>query len=259
MVWESLLISQAPSYSGTKLVKGIGSEVNVYRDESGVPHIIATDAKSAYFALGYTVAQDRIFQMEIIRRLSQGRLAEILGKDLLPVDRMFRTLMLTHWARQYSESKEKLEPQAWKNLDHYLEGVNAFVEEGNLPIEYTILGIPVQKFERIDALTSLAYMGFSFAEGIKTDSLFSILSAKFPDRKIQDLFPRYDHETGSSIQENQPVPPQLSQKNGNPGFLKNASWNTIRSNGGNSSLEAIVNGNSNQLVQLNGNLNSIGN
>jgi len=210
VVWESLLISQAPNYSGTKLVKGIGSEVNVYRDESGVPHIIAKDAKSAYFALGYVVAQDRLFQMEIIRRLSQGRLAEILGKDLLPVDKMFRTLLLTEWAMDYSNSQEKISPEAWTNLDHYLLGVNSFLEEGNLPMEYTILNIPVQKFERKDALTSLAYMGFSFAEGIKTDSLYSILSEKFPDRKIEDLFPRYDFEKGSSIQEDQPSPPLLS-------------------------------------------------
>jgi penicillin amidase len=209
VVWESLLISQAPNYSGTKLVKGIGSEVNVYRDESGVPHIIAKDAKSAYFALGYVVAQDRLFQMEIIRRLSQGRLAEILGKDLLPVDKMFRTLLLTEWAMDYSNSQEKISPEAWTNLDHYLLGVNSFLEEGNLPMEYTILNIPVQKFERKDALTSLAYMGFSFAEGIKTDSLYSILSEKFPDRKIEDLFPRYDFEKGSSIQEDQPIPPLL--------------------------------------------------
>lgn len=210
VIWESLLISQAPSYSGTKLVKGIGSEVNVYRDESGVPHIIAKDANSAYFALGYVVAQDRLFQMEIIRRLSQGRLAEILGKDLLPIDRMFRTLMLTSWANSYANSQEKIAPEAWVNLDHYLEGVNAFLEEGNLPLEYTILNIPVQKFERKDALTSLAYMGFSFAEGIKTDSLYSILAEKFPDRNIQDLFPRYDFENGSAIQENQPSAPLLS-------------------------------------------------
>jgi penicillin amidase len=210
VVWESLLFSQSPNYSGTKLLKGIGSEVTVYRDKGGVPHILAKDAKSAYFALGYVVAQDRLFQMEIIRRLSQGRLAEILGEDLLPVDRMFRTLMLSKWAKEYSDSKTKLKPEAWSNLDNYLNGVNAYLEEGNLPIEFQILGIPPEPFKREDALSSLAYMGFSFAEGIKSDSLYTILSEKFPDRKISDLFPRYDYEKGSSILENQPTRPRLS-------------------------------------------------
>lgn len=213
LIWEGILLSQKPQYEGRIQVLGLGKDVVIQRDLSGVPHIEAEDSHSAFYALGYATAQDRLFQMELVRRLSQGRLAEILGEDLLPVDKMFRALLLKRWAEDYASQKERLAPDAWTNLDSYLAGVNSFLKSGNLPVEYKLLGIKPTPFERVDALSSIAYMGFSFAEGIRSDSLYSILEEKFPNSRIEDLFPRYDKEKGASIQNDQPGRPALSYVN----------------------------------------------
>lgn len=219
LTWKILLWNQAPEYSGQKKIPGIGNSVRIVRDSFGVPHIQAKDSRSGYFALGYVTAQDRLFQMELMRRLSQGRLAEILGEDLVPNDKMFRALELKSWAEEYaddSKNPDRLEPEAWANLDAYLEGVNAFIAEGSLPIEYTVLGFKPEPFQRVDTLSTLAYMGFSFAEGIRSDSLYSILEEKLPNRDIRNIFPRYDLEDEGSIWEDQPEIPQLAKSSENP-------------------------------------------
>ncbi|MEY4929488.1 MAG: hypothetical protein RI909_212, partial [Bacteroidota bacterium] len=79
-----------PSYSGELTLSGLKESVEVLYDEYGVPHIYAQNEEDAYYALGYVHAQDRLFQMEMIRRAAGGRLAEILGPDLLKTDKLFR-------------------------------------------------------------------------------------------------------------------------------------------------------------------------
>ena len=70
----------------------------MYKDQWGIPHINASNEHDAIFAYGYTVAKDRLFQMDLQRRLSQGRLAELLGDDLVDIDIMFRTYLFKNWS-----------------------------------------------------------------------------------------------------------------------------------------------------------------
>ena len=86
------LRNTAPSYSGEMQFSALQNEVKITYDEYGVPYIDAQNAEDAYFALGYAHAQERLFQMEMIRRLSSGQLAEILGPDLLSVDKSMLSL-----------------------------------------------------------------------------------------------------------------------------------------------------------------------
>src|SRR6516165_7108304 len=81
-----------PTYSGAEKLTGLSAEVRVRRDAYGVPHIFAASMDDAARALGYLHASERLFQMEIQRRVGQGRMAEIRGGDLLPVDKFIRTL-----------------------------------------------------------------------------------------------------------------------------------------------------------------------
>ena len=81
-----------PDYSGELTVTGLKGKVEIIRDSYGMPHIYAKTDDDAYFALGYCMAQDRLFQMDMVRRAARGRLAEILGKDLISVDKFFRTI-----------------------------------------------------------------------------------------------------------------------------------------------------------------------
>ncbi|HHB78629.1 MAG TPA: penicillin acylase family protein, partial [Saprospiraceae bacterium] len=88
------LRSTGPQYSGTIDLEGVTSPVEVHYDDYGIPHIYAQNAQDAYHALGYAHAQDRLFQMEMIRRLVSGRLSELLGPAALKSDRMFLNLRL---------------------------------------------------------------------------------------------------------------------------------------------------------------------
>ena len=78
-----------PKYSGELELKNISKEVTVYFDDIGVPHINAQNQEDAYVALGYVHAQERLWQMELMRRIASGRLSEIFGKDLVSVDQFF--------------------------------------------------------------------------------------------------------------------------------------------------------------------------
>ena len=132
LAWSSL-----PQVSGELRVAGLAGPVEVVRDRWGVPHIRAGSAEDAYRALGFVHAQDRLWQMEFNRRVGQGRLAEILGRDALPFDRLMRTLDLRGAAEA---SVEHLGVEARQMLEAYAGGVNAFLRSGaRLPPEFLIL------------------------------------------------------------------------------------------------------------------------
>ncbi|MBT6614314.1 MAG: penicillin acylase family protein, partial [Deltaproteobacteria bacterium] len=86
------LRSTLPDYDGEITVPGLAGEVKVIRDSYGMPHIYAKTDQDGFFALGYSMAQDRLFHMDIVRRAARGKLAEVLGKSLVPVDKLFRTI-----------------------------------------------------------------------------------------------------------------------------------------------------------------------
>lgn len=116
-----------PSYSGTMDVVGLKAPVEILRDKNAVPHIIAGSIEDASFALGYVHAQDRFWQMELMRRIGQGRLAELVpprlvGSGLVDSDRTMRGLGVY---RRASESVNALSPAMRTRLDAYAAGVNA--------------------------------------------------------------------------------------------------------------------------------------
>ena len=110
-----------------------------------VPHLYAQNQTDLYRALGYVHAQDRLFQMEMLRRLARGELAEVLGPKLVDTDRLFRTLRIRDHAAEYSARQDK-QSQPWKVLEAYLDGVNQFQENNPTPLEFDLLGIPRRPF-----------------------------------------------------------------------------------------------------------------
>lgn len=184
--------SRLPTIDGV-IQAPLNSEVTIRRDRYGVPHIEAKNARDAYFALGFTVAQDRLFQMELQRRLAQGQLAEILGPSLVKVDRRFRTFGFRRIAEKQLRDEERspASQKALELLDAYLEGVNHFIATQRLPVEYTLIGAEARPFTRLDVMSMMAYMSFSFAHGHTTDSLFSVLKNELSDRDARELFPGY--------------------------------------------------------------------
>src|SRR6186713_481407 len=116
------------SPSGTLVVAGLAAPVEVVRDKEGVPHIFAKSDEDLYAALGFVHAQDRLWQMELLRRTGQGRLSEIFGERTFNTDVFLRTLDLAGHAER---SLAALSPAVRKTLEAYARGVNAFI---NRPI-----------------------------------------------------------------------------------------------------------------------------
>lgn len=176
-----------PDYSGTIKLAGLTEPVDVVFDKFGIPHIYANSQTDAYYALGYLQAQERLFQMEMIRRVTTGTLSEILGNDLLETDKLFRTLSLDEKSAKFYE-QFKADTGSYKSAaEAYFDGINAFIEEGPTPIEFTIIGIPKTKFSVKDAYNAVGYMSFGFADGFKTDPLSSKIAATLGIDYLQEL------------------------------------------------------------------------
>jgi penicillin amidase len=121
------------------LAAPVSAAAAVARDELGVPHIRAASWQDALFLQGYVTAQDRMWQMDTMRRLAAGELAEIFGAEMLESDREARRLRL---GRIASALEQRMTPQAREILAAYARGVNFYLERerGNLPVEFTLLG-----------------------------------------------------------------------------------------------------------------------
>ena len=195
------LSSLLPDIDGSLVTTRVQEKTQITRDKWGVPHIKAENGEDAHFALGFTLAQDRLFQMELQRRVARGELAQILGPGLLDVDKMFRSLMLRRTAEAYLEKEEKINPEALRFLDSFLEGVNYFISLGSLPVEYTLLGFKPRAFTRLDSVAVMGYVAYSFADGIKRDSIYTILESFLNPDDLAMVFPKYTLENRTTIME----------------------------------------------------------
>ncbi|MDD5334930.1 MAG: penicillin acylase family protein [Rhodoferax sp.] len=182
------LHGKQPQRSGTLTLTQLQAPVSVRYDERGVPHIRAQNETDLYRALGYLHAQDRLFQMEMVRRLAQGELAEVLGPKLVDVDRLFRTLGIRAHA-QASAAKMDMQSPAAKLLTAYLDGINQFQSSHPAPLEFDLLGIPKRPFTAQDTIAVSGYLAYSFAATFRTEPSLTYVRDKLgPDYlRIFDL------------------------------------------------------------------------
>jgi len=143
--------SALPQLDGRLQVKGLSAAVKVTRDGHGVPAIEAATPEDLFFAQGYVTAQDRLWQMDVMRRFGAGELSEILGEDTLKIDREQRILGLRAAA---GKSLALASPRDRSYFDAYARGVNAFIEaHGNaLPIEFRILKYRPKPWQAEDSI-----------------------------------------------------------------------------------------------------------
>lgn len=130
-----------PQIDGTVRLAGPTAAIDIVRDAEGIPHIYAKSADDAYFALGFVHAQDRLWQLELNRRIPAGTMAEILGPNAVDTDRFLRTLGVRRNAEKILAS---LSPETRAALDAYARGVNAYLanRSGPLPPEFILTGTP---------------------------------------------------------------------------------------------------------------------
>lgn len=175
-----------PQYSGNLQLENLKEEVNIYFDDTGVPHIYAQNQHDAYIALGYVHAQDRLWQMELIRRISAGRLSEIFGEDMIKTDKFFRGLGIENAAIKTIKNLDTT-TQSYILTQAYLNGINQFIENGATPIEFIIAGFDKEKFTIKDVYNVFGYMSFGFAHAHRTDPLLTNLKDKLGIDYLKDL------------------------------------------------------------------------
>lgn len=178
--------SLKPDYSGKKSLPGIQNEVTTYFDSYGIPHIYAQNETDAIKALGYVHAQDRLWQMELLRRVAKGRLSEVFGEDMVKTDKFFLSLGIDdHTKETISHLDDQSETIVLSQA--YLDGINEFIKQGPTPIEFYLTGIDKEPFTIEDVYNAVGYMAFSFAMAHKTDPLLTSMRDKLGEEYISDL------------------------------------------------------------------------
>ncbi len=180
------IYTHKPTYDGELSFQGIDKEVEVYYDTYGIPHIYAQNEIDAMQTLGYVHAQDRLWQMEVLRRIGSGGLSELFGKDLVRTDRFFLALGIDD-ASVAAIDKLNHNSRSVTLAEAYLTGINSFIEEGPTPIEFYLTGVDKREFELRDVYNIMGYMSFSFAMAHKTDPLLTKIKDKLGNQYLEDL------------------------------------------------------------------------
>ncbi|HEY1505289.1 MAG TPA: penicillin acylase family protein, partial [Stellaceae bacterium] len=185
------LRSSLPRTGGTIVVQGVNAAVTIARDVHGIPTIKAKSDADAAFGLGYVEAQDRLFQMDLMRRAGAGRLSEWFGPAALDTDKSMRTLGLYHAAEaQYP----LLSPELRAVFDAYAAGVNAYLaaRRGALPLEYQVLRVSAEPWKPVDSLIWGKLMDLQLTGNYRQELLRARLAQRLKPEDLAVLYPDYD-------------------------------------------------------------------
>ncbi len=175
-----------PTYEGEKALNALSANVEVYFDPYGIPHIYADNEQDAIRTLGYVHAQDRLWQMELLRRVGAGRLSEIFGEIALDNDKFFLSLGIDDYNAKTVAKLDRTD-SAVTLTQAYLDGINQFIEEGPTPAEFYLTGLEKQPFTLKDVYNAVAYMGFTFNKGAR-DIVNTNLLGRLDSTYTQALF-----------------------------------------------------------------------
>ena len=223
-----------PKPTGEIALQGVSAPIEVLRDRHGVPHIYARTIEDAHFALGFVHAQDRLWQMEMSRRIGSGRLAEILGPNALEADRFMRTL---GFRRVAEANLPRYDAETRRILEAYAAGVNAYLARKRvLPPEFWILGVTPESWTPVDSIVWTKVMAWDLGGNWRSELLRMRLSRTLALERIQELLPPYPGDAPapiadlkalySGLEKKPPLPQVFSQQSGSdPDFLGGSnSW-----------------------------------
>lgn len=178
-----------PKVEGEVPAPGLKAAVEVLRDAYGIPHIFASSEADAAYALGYVHAQDRLWQMEMNRRIGSGRLAEILGPAGLEADRFLRTIGVRRAAQA---SLAQLDAVSLGVLEAYSAGVNAFLAAGPvLPVEFLLTGARPEPWSPVDSLVWMKMMAWDLGGNWRSELLRMRLARTLPMARLQEFLPPF--------------------------------------------------------------------
>jgi penicillin amidase len=181
-----------PRLRGELQIPGLHAPVEVLRDRWGVPHIYAANERDLFLAQGFIQAQDRLWQMELNRRLAAGRLSELFGGETLEIDRLSRTLGFMRAAEREFDSYDSW---AKELLQAFCDGVNAYLasHRGTLPIEFRLLGLIPEPWRPQDSIGWGKVMALAGSKNWQEEIVRAILAKKIGPAKARDLLSRIPH------------------------------------------------------------------
>lgn len=167
--------------------------VRIVRDARGVPHIFAENDRDAIIALGYVVAQDRLFQLDFIPRVAAGRLSEAFGASSVGTDQFLRRTGMDWAAHKALREMEQEGGLAYDLMNWYASGVNAFLDgldEADLPFEFRLLGYRPDRYSPLQTIRLQQYMNFDLSYGSDAAG-YTALREELGEKDYRTLFPRY--------------------------------------------------------------------
>ena len=180
-----------PDYNAKIQLENLNDEVTVYRDEFAVPHIYAKNEEDLYRATGYCMAQDRLWQFDLIRRATTGELSEIFGEDMLDADQMLRMLRIPEKSRFILEHTDE---EVINMLTAFSDGVNQYIDthQNNLPPEFSILGYKPDKWLPEHSINLIGYMAWDLTMPWHIETVFQRIREKVGDEMFAKLVPDLD-------------------------------------------------------------------
>jgi penicillin amidase len=179
-------------YNEDFAVQGISAPVEIVRNNDNVPHIFGKTDADVYFALGFAHAQDRLWQMTMLRRTAQGRLSEIFGPATVKVDELMRRYDLYGLALQSAEAQD---PETLAALEAYAAGVNAWIGEVNAGArgrgapEFFLFEPEISAWAPADSIAILKLMALQLSSALQTEVLRARVSLLLPNDRLADILP----------------------------------------------------------------------
>jgi penicillin G amidase len=168
-------------------IESLKEKVTIRRDNRWIPYIEASNEDDLYFAQGYIMASDRLWQMDLLRRVAKGETAEIFGKTMLEQDKYWRRF---GFSQVVEKSYEILDPKLKKALENYSRGVNAYIrslDEKSLPTEFRLLQYKPKEWKPTDTMIIGKILAEALSTTWKIDLLYANLQKSLPKEKFADV------------------------------------------------------------------------
>jgi len=185
-----------PQTTGEITVPGLEGDVEVIRDDHGIPQVYADSMADLMRAQGYVQAQDRFFEMDVRRHITAGRLSELFGRDTVETDKFVRTM---GWRRVAERELALLEPPTRDALEAYSQGVNAYLDDNDpseISLEYTLLragglDLSIEDWSPVDSLAWLKAMAWDLRGNMFEEIGRVLASVDHTEEEVADLYPPY--------------------------------------------------------------------
>lgn len=187
-----------PAQEGEMVLEGLSGQVEIRRDPRGVPYIYADNKSDLFFAQGYVHAQDRLWQMEINRRIANGQLSEVLGSKALDTDRLSRTL---GFARNARKDLQLIPKEMVSHLEAYCAGINAYLQTAKvkLPVEFSLLKFEPATWTPVDVLSFSRLMTLQLSHGWGHEIARAHLIEALGEDLARELDLRHHPETPATL------------------------------------------------------------